>query len=193
MFGVDATSYFSAPIEKKNTKLNDGKGDGRERVLLDSKTHQPVPLTRYKCVPRPIPSCLDHLRQRVEATLDDGTTYNCVLVNYYSSGDDSISYHSDEERFLGPLPNIASLTLGARRDFFMRHKPVAEATPNKDKPLKLPLGTGDMIITRGETQSNWLRSIPKRKGGESGYGRINITLRKAIVPRGGQRITTDIT
>lgn len=111
-----------------------------------------------------------------------------MLVNYYASGDDSISYHSDDERFLGPLPNIASLTLGARRDFLMKHKPVTGTTGSgsgsQDKPLKLSLGSGDMVIMRGETQSNWLHSIPKRKGGESGSGRINITLRKAVVPGG---------
>lgn len=108
-------------------------------------------------------------------------------MNYYASGDDSISYHSDDERFLGAMPNIASLTLGARRDFLMKHKPFAgggSGSGRQDKPLKLPLGSGDMVIMRGETQSNWLHSIPKRKGGESGSGRINITLRKAVVPGG---------
>lgn len=114
-------------------------------------------------------------------------------MNYYASGDDSISYHSDDERFLGSMPNIASLTLGARRDFLMKHKPVAgdtitsgsgSSSGKQDKPLKLPLGSGDMVIMRGETQSNWLHSIPKRKGGESGSGRINVTLRKAVVPGG---------
>lgn len=181
VFGVDGTSYFSSlPPDSK---------DGNNRILLDSKTNQPIPKTKYKCTPRPIPSCIDVLRQHVEATLNDGTSYNFVLVNYYASGDDSISYHSDDERFLGPLPNIASLTLGARRDFLMKHKPVTGGTTgsgsgSQDKPLKLPLGSGDMVIMRGETQSNWVHSIPKRKGGESGSGRINITLRKAVVPGG---------
>ncbi|RAO70918.1 uncharacterized protein BHQ10_006930 [Talaromyces amestolkiae] len=183
VYGVDGTSYFSQVP---------GVEDG-SKTLVDSKTHKPVPTTKYKCTPRPIPSCLDAFRQHVESTLNDGTSYNFVLVNYYASGDDSISYHSDDERFLGSMPNIASLTLGARRDFLMKHKPVAGDTTTsgsgsssgkQDKPLKLPLGSGDMVIMRGETQSNWLHSIPKRKGGESGSGRINITLRKAVVPGG---------
>ena len=37
---------------------------------------------------------------------------------------------------------------------------------------------------RGRTQANWLHSIPKRKGGESDKGRINITFRKAMVKGG---------
>lgn len=55
-----------------------------------------------------------------------------------------------------------------------------------DKPLKLPLSSGDMVLMRGTTQANWLHSIPKRSGKGTGSegGRINITFRKAMV-RGG--------
>jgi alkylated DNA repair dioxygenase AlkB len=179
VFGVDATSYFSSD---------------EKHQLLDSKTDQPVKADRYKCKPRPIPACLDLLRQQVEVAMADGTTYNFCLVNYYASGDDSISYHSDDERFLGSNPNIASLSLGAKRDFLMKHKPPpaskqGPAPPVEDsgetgKPLKLPLASGDMIVMRGETQANWLHRIPKRKSGEAGNGRINITFRKAVVSGG---------
>lgn len=110
-------------------------------------------------------------------------------MNYYASGSDSIAYHSDDERFLGPLPAIASLSLGAKRDFCMKHKPFQ---PGHGKPgppsigvVKLPLASGDMLLMRGKTQANWLHSIPKRAGKnlEDG-GRINITFRKALVKGG---------
>ncbi|KAL1972917.1 hypothetical protein VTN31DRAFT_6459 [Thermomyces dupontii] len=171
VFGVDSTSYFS-PDERK--------------ILLDSSTHRPVAPNKYKCTPpRPIPQVLDFLRQRVEAVLGDGTTFNFCLVNYYASGDDSISYHSDDERFLGPNPTIASLSLGEQRDFLMKHKPdTAPRDRSLGKPLKLALSSGDMVVMRGETQSNWLHSIPKRSGKTAPGGRINITFRKAIVPGG---------
>jgi hypothetical protein len=90
------------------------------------------------------------------------------LVNYYASGSDSISYHSDDERFLGELPAIASFSLGAKRDFLMKHKPIPPndnaPLPPETKPIKLPLASGDMILMRGKTQANWLHSIPKRTG-----------------------------
>jgi alkylated DNA repair dioxygenase AlkB len=112
-------------------------------------------------------------------------------VNYYASGADSISFHSDDERFLGPLPAIASFSLGARRDFLMKHKPPksgpAETNSNGTSkgPLKLPLASGDMVLMRGTTQANWLHSVPKRSGrNEWDGGRINITFRRALV-RGG--------
>lgn len=69
----------------------------------------------------------------------------------------------------------------------MKHKPIApspDAEPLESKTLKLSLVSGDMILMRGRTQSKWLHSIPKRKGGESDWGRINITFRKALVKGG---------
>ncbi|KAL8786427.1 MAG: hypothetical protein Q9195_008226 [Heterodermia aff. obscurata] len=130
--------------------------------------------------------CLDALRRITEVFTN--SEYNFCLVNYYASGSDSISYHSDDERFLGALPSIASFSLGTKRDFCMKHKPVP---PDKDandkisdKPLKLPLSSGDMVLMRGTTQANWLHSIPKRSGKGTQEGRINITFRKALVKGG---------
>ncbi|KAL9119841.1 MAG: hypothetical protein Q9187_003603 [Circinaria calcarea] len=172
VFGVDETSRF-AP-------------DGS---LIDTQTSKPIPSNKYPtCKPRPIPHCLDELRKITE--IFTSSSYNFCLVNYYATGADSISYHSDDERFLGPKPSIASFSLGAKRDFLMKHKPtppsVKDLTPvtANEKPLKLTLASGDMVLMRGPTQSNWLHSIPKRKGGDSDKGRINITFRKAMVKYG---------
>lgn len=169
IFGVDDTSQF----------LEDG-------TLIDAQTKKPIPSNRYNCAPRPIPKCLDSLREITEGST--GQTFNFCLVNYYANGNDSISFHSDDERFLGKDPAIASFTFGAKRDFLMKHKPIAPSTTASSmpepKPLKLPLGSGDMILMRGPTQSMWLHSIPKRRGGESDKGRINITFRKALVKGG---------
>ena len=167
VFGVDESSFFSP------------EGD-----LKDMVTKRPIPKDRYQCKPRPIPGCLDRLRQITEQCTDQ--KFNFCLVNYYAGGNDSISYHSDDERFLGPHPAIASFSLGAKRDFLMKHKPRSSDPKGTDseKPLKLPLASGDMLVMRGTTQANWLHSIPKRKGVDSSRGRINITFRRAMV-RGG--------
>jgi alkylated DNA repair dioxygenase AlkB len=168
VFGVDATSKF------------DDNGH-----LVDAKTGKPIEKSRYKYIPRPIPQCLDQLRRMTEATT--GEEFNFCLVNYYANGSDSISYHSDDERFLGTNPAIASFSFGAKRDFLMKHKPLPpnSSVPQQDfKVVKLPLGSGDMVLMRGKTQANWLHSIPKRAGVDAAKGRINITFRKAMVKGG---------
>lgn len=183
VFGLDDTSRFSPPSSPATSDKVD---------VVDAKTGAKVPASAYaRYAPRPIPTCLDDLRRSAEAAT--GCRFNFCLVNYYASGSDSISYHSDDERFLGAEPAIASFSLGARRDFLMKHKPpvaaaVGEHKPAvavETKPLKLPLGSGDMILMRGKTQSCWLHSIPKRTGkNEKDGGRINITFRRAMVKGG---------
>ncbi|KAJ4406673.1 hypothetical protein N0V91_004363 [Didymella pomorum] len=168
VFGIDETCRF-----------------GPDGEILDAQADKKIEASKFKCKPRPIPQCLDELRKITEGTTGD--TFNFCLVNYYADGKDSISYHSDDERFLGQNPAIASFTLGAKRDFLMKHKPIApkegEVTPDPGQ-VKLPLGSGDMVLMRGKTQSMWLHSIPKRAGVDANKGRINITFRKALV-RGG--------
>lgn len=207
VFGIDATSRFAKEQGDERKEAENGT-NGDVVHIVDARTGAKVPVpptasggsgsgNRYyaKYPPRPIPQCLDVLRRSTERAT--GCEFNFCLVNYYASGADSISFHSDDERFLGPLPAIASFSLGARRDFLMKHKPKAPsgggdgaAAKEQDlktdaKPLKLPLASGDMILMRGPTQANWLHSIPKRSGkNEEDGGRINITFRKAMVKGG---------
>lgn len=107
-----------------------------------------------------------------------GETYNFTLVNYYADGNDSISYHSDSESFLGPDPCIASLSLGSSRDFMLRH---VNHKINGAAVEKFALRDGDMVVMRAGTQKNWEHSIPKRKGKVPVGGRINVTFRKGMV------------
>lgn len=163
MFGVDATSLFTA--------------DGS---VVDNPDNPPDPTskTTFHYKPRPLPECLQQLRASIETVTNE--TFNFCLVNYYASGSDSISYHSDDEHFLQPKPTIASFSLGTKRDFLLKHKmPQPGMTP-----LKLPLASGDCVVMRGETQPQWLHSIPKRAGKASEGGRINITFRKAMIREG---------
>lgn len=202
MFGLDETACFETDPPSAPGLCDSQSSRGR---VIDKHTGAPIPVGRpdahgtpgqksqkgYSAVPRPIPRCLDVLRRSTEAAT--GCQFNFCLVNYYASGADSISFHSDDERFLGALPAIASFSLGARRDFLMKHKPPKsepgeanhDDTSAANGALKLPLGSGEMVLMRGRTQANWLHSIPKRSGkNEWDGGRINITFRRALV-RGG--------
>ncbi len=70
--------------------------------------------------PQPWPPTLATLRDRLSEEL--GIAFNSCLANLYRDGSDSMGYHADDEPELGPQPVIASISLGARRRFALRHR-----------------------------------------------------------------------
>lgn len=68
--------------------------------------------------PAPWPPALAALRVPVSARAVE--PFNSVLCNLYRDGSDSMGFHADAERELGPEPVIASLSLGATRRFQLR-------------------------------------------------------------------------
>lgn len=108
------------------------------------------------------------LRERLR--METGAGFNTVLVNYYRDGADSVGWHADDEPELGLAPVIASVSLGAERDFQLRHR------TRKDLPvttIKLPHGS--LLLMSGSTQQHWKHQLPRRKRVSS--GRINLTFR----------------
>lgn len=95
--------------------------------------------------------------------------FNSVLLNYYRSGNDSMGWHSDDEKELGLNPVIASLSFGGSRVFLMKHK------QEQNKRLKLVLKDGSLLIMKGQTQHQWKHQIPKSKTYID--PRINLTFR----------------
>ncbi|SDS78199.1 alpha-ketoglutarate-dependent dioxygenase AlkB family protein [Microlunatus soli] len=117
--------------------------------------------------PRPTPAALTALQQQVQ--VEAGATFNSCLANLYRDGHDSISYHSDDEPELGRRPTIASISLGDRRRFVLRHQDSGER-------WELELGAGDLLIMSGESQSDYRHAVPKtmRPVGQ----RMNLTFRQ---------------
>lgn len=120
--------------------------------------------------------------------------FNAIIVNFYQDGSDSISYHADDESFLGPLPTIASLSLGSSRDFYLRQKFADNKAPTKQQfytkgtgpaasrlTEKMKLDDGDLLVMRGLTQQLWDHAIPKRANAGR---RINLTFRKVVSVKG---------
>lgn len=109
------------------------------------------------------------IKQKIEQSTGD--SFNSVLLNYYRDGQDSNGWHSDDEPELGQNPIIASLSLGAPRDFHLRHK------GDKSLTHKMNLQHGSLLMMRGETQAHWQHHIPKRAKAE---GRLNLTFRTIV-------------
>ncbi|MFC3713734.1 alpha-ketoglutarate-dependent dioxygenase AlkB family protein [Sphingoaurantiacus capsulatus] len=99
-----------------------------------------------------------------------GVNFNSVLLNWYRDGEDSLSWHADNEKELGENPTIASVNFGETRDFLLRRN------DNKSTKLSIPLKHGTVLIMRGALQHFWEHSVPKRK---SVHGsRFNLTFRQ---------------
>ncbi|UTW13955.1 alpha-ketoglutarate-dependent dioxygenase AlkB family protein [Marinobacterium rhizophilum] len=104
------------------------------------------------------------------ATLEP-TPFNCVLLNLYRDGSDSMGWHSDDEPELGPDPVIASLSLGQPRRFVLRHR----QDPGQPK-LELTLENGSLLLMRGSTQHFWQHALPRTR--RPCAPRLNLTFRR---------------
>lgn len=95
--------------------------------------------------------------------------FNSVLLNRYRDENDSISWHTDEEKELGQNPVIASVNFGAERTFQLRHKITKER-------IDIVLQHGSLLIMLGELQHYWQHQVPKTKKIKT--ERINLTFRE---------------
>ena len=117
------------------------------------------------------PAWLKACKHQVESA--SGATYNSVLANLYRNGQDTVGWHADNEPELGHQPHIASLSLGAVRDFRLKHR-----TRRDVDPVTVNLGHGDLLLMAGNTQHAWLHTVPRRAG--VSQPRVNLTFRHLI-------------
>jgi alkylated DNA repair dioxygenase AlkB len=118
--------------------------------------------------PRPWLPVILELKARIEAVCN--APFNCVLLNLYRDGADSMGWHSDDEPELGERPVIASLSLGATRRFRLRHRRQKEL-----EPVAIDLENGSLLIMEGDTQRFWRHQIPKTR--RAAEPRVNLTFR----------------
>jgi alkylated DNA repair dioxygenase AlkB len=120
-----------------------------------------------KLTPLPWTPVLDGIRRKITETSQ--LEFNSVLVNYYRDGNDSVAWHSDDERELGPDPRIASLSLGATRRFELRHR------TRKQTRMSMQLESGSLLLMGSGLQAHWMHQLPKDAG--ITLPRINLTFR----------------
>ena len=134
-------------------------GDPGCRYRYSGQTYEPAPWTPG----------LARLRACLVART--GIAWNAVLANYYRDGADSVGWHADDERELGPAKDdvaIASLSLGATRRFVMRHRTSGDRRA-------FELGDGSLLVMRGRTQQHWRHALPKTAAAVA--PRLNLTFR----------------
>ncbi|GMI93252.1 homolog of E. coli alkB [Hibiscus trionum] len=121
-----------------------------------------------------------------------GSMFNSLLLNRYKGGNDYVGWHSDDEKLYGPTPEIASVSFGCERDFFLKKKSQKSSQERSDEkpPLKrfkkssqddqhhFALKHGSLLVMKGNTQRDWQHSVPKRAKAET--TRINLTFRRVM-------------
>lgn len=129
---------------------------GEARYRYSGKTFDPQPFTPLQL----------HIKQAVEQAT--GYRFNSVLLNYYRDERDSMGFHADDERELGPEPAIASVSFGAPRTFILKHR-------TRPQTIKLTLGDGCLLLMAGTLQQHWTHGINKERTARG--PRINLTFR----------------
>ncbi|REG98325.1 alpha-ketoglutarate-dependent dioxygenase AlkB family protein [Flavobacterium aquicola] len=109
--------------------------------------------------------------QKIKSLIESAskTNFTTVLLNYYRDGNDGNGWHADNEKELGINPIIASLSLGASRNFQLKHN--NDVTQKKN----IILENGSLLLMKGTTQHFWKHQIPKTA--KSIGPRINLTFR----------------
>jgi alkylated DNA repair dioxygenase AlkB len=110
------------------------------------------------------------LRVKVEVEAAAGSKFNSVLANRYENERDSVGWHADDEPEMSNEHPIASLSLGANRDFQVRRGSGPVQT--------MELGHGSLLVMKPGMQKEWKHQVPKSN---SPCGlRVNLTFRWMI-------------
>lgn len=133
---------FGRPITVR--RLTCGIGDAGRRY-------------RYSGVERvahPWPEAVAALLPRLEAKT--GARFTFALCNFYPDGEVGLGWHADDEHDLARDAPIASLSLGATRDFMVRPGRTGRAT------LTVPLASGSLLVMGGALQRHYQHRVPPR-------------------------------
>lgn len=137
-------------------------GDTDASYRYSGMTNQPLPWTPL----------LAEIRQRLVDAI--GYPLNGALLNYYRDGQDSMGWHSDDERELGDEPLVVSLSLGGARRFDLRRKGDNRISHS------LTLAHGSLLVMGGKTQHHWQHQVAKTR--KPCAPRLNLTFRLIRAP-----------
>jgi alkylated DNA repair dioxygenase AlkB len=162
-----AALHAEAPFETEAPRLF-----GQARVVRRRTCSYGEPGVRYRysglvreAAPwhRSLFALLGPLRERCAAA------FNYALCQVYPDGAAGIGWHADDERDLAPEAPIASLSLGAARDFQLRLGRAGGAV------VDVLLAHGSLLVMAGKTQRHYQHQLPPRV--RCVTPRINLTFR----------------
>ena len=135
-----------------------------------SKNNKSYMYSGIKVEPIPFTETLHSVCSQIESKFK--ICFNSVLLNLYNNGEDSVSWHADDERSLGEVINVASLSLGASRKFQIRENVKGSEIHN------INLEHNSLLFMHDPAQSKTVHQIPKTKSLID--KRINLTFRYIV-------------
>ena len=151
----------------------------------DNIYFSPLWKARYeRWSPHRYPAWLNNLQHLCQKKCDELfgeiKQFNSALVNKYRSGNDSIRAHQDNLEIWGENPIVASLSFGTTRSFilqkvFFDKNNIKSMKRDQDEPICIRLAKGDLLIMAGETQKEYVHSIPPEP--ECKGTRFNVSFR----------------
>lgn len=96
-------------------------------------------------------------------------TFNSVLLNYYRDGNDSVSWHSDNDGIPGRNRIVGSVSFGQARNFDIRKK------DDHNIKYSVTLENGSYLLMKEGFQEDWQHRIAKST--QKMNSRVNLTFR----------------
>lgn len=171
----EADHFYQTILENTQWRQDTIRFFGKEHLqprltALFAENDRTYTYSGLEMEPLPFPESILQIKKKLEEL--SGKNFTTCLLNLYRNGQDSMGWHSDDEKELGRNPTIASVSLGEERLFKLKHKNLKEAK------LDLVPTHGSLLLMQGSTQHFWKHQLPKTKQ-EKGQ-RINLTFRKII-------------
>lgn len=130
-------------------------------------------LTSYEALPEawggrsPWPDSLASVRDRIEQKT--GVRFQVARSVYYRNGSEGMAFHSDPPAY-GSTASIASLSLGAEREFVFR------SIVDQEDTWRIILRSGSLLFMGEHCQERYEHSLPRDES--CSEPRINLTFRK---------------
>jgi len=142
-----------------------GRAVPREEVWMGPYAYK---FSGRALVPAPWTPEIEVLRVRIGEQY--GGDYNSVLLNRYANEQDSVSWHSDDEPEMDSDHPIASLSLGAAREFLVR------SITSKKALQSYLLTSGSLLVMPPGFQQRYQHCVPKSR--TPCATRVNLTFRR---------------
>ena len=163
---VEVTPKQADPKANALAKLGQEPSYDGKRVMVPRETAGRGDGMRQHWTP-----ILERVRDMAER--HTGTTFDYCFLNRYRDGRDAVAWHGDRDGTRDARLVVASLSLGATRQFQLRPKKDSGLMHN---PISVDVNHGDLVIMAGDTQLYWEHRVPRdpRITGE----RLNVTFRQ---------------